>query len=88
MIKHTLIEKIILKHKWEEHPSRVDGHIEVHERCAVRLSLMIVLLPLFIALSPLIVIVAWFKLTPKLTKFPENEWTIYTVKKEPDGRPN
>ena len=88
MIKHTLREKLIFKYKWEEHPSNVDGYIEVHEKCAVRLCLMIVLLPLLIALSPLIVIIAWFQLTPKLTKFPDGEWTIYTVKKNSDGRPN
>lgn len=88
MIKHTLIENLIFKYKWEEHPSQVDGYIEVHEKCAVRLCLMIVLLPLLIALSPLIIIIAWFKLTPKLTKFPDDEWTIYTVKKNSDGRPN
>ena len=69
-IKHTLKERLIFKYKWEEHPSRVDGHVEIHERQAVRLWVMIAILPLLVVLSPLVVIIAWFKITPDFVKFP------------------
>ena len=85
MIKHTLKERLIFKYKWEEHPSRVDGHVEVHERCAMKLWVMIAILPLLIVLSPVIVIITWFKITPNFVKFPTDEWEIYTIKKDPDG---
>jgi len=82
MIKHKLRERLIFKYKWEERPSNVDGHVEIHERCAMKLWVMIVILPLLIILSPLIIIIVWFKMTFSFVKFPTDEWTVYTVKKD------
>ena len=83
--KHKRIERLIFKYKWEEHPSSVDGCVEVHEQCALKLWVMIAILPLLIVLSPIIAIIQWFKITPECVKFPDGEWTIYTIKKDPDG---
>ena len=80
-VKHLLREKLFWEYREEEHPSHINGHIELWEQRRPRLWWLILLTPLIIVLSPIIMLVTYIITIRQLRKY-DNEYEVYTIKKE------
>lgn len=80
-VKHTLRERLFWQYRYEEHSSNINGYIELWEQSRPRLWWLILLTPLIIVLSPIITLIGYI-ITIKQSRPYDNEYEVYTVKKE------
>jgi hypothetical protein len=85
-VKHLLREKMLWQYRYEEHSSHINGYVEMWEQKRPQLWWLILLTPLIIVLSPIIVVISYIITIKQLRQY-DNEYQVYTVKKE-EGQDN